>query len=226
MDLEIQDVAELLNTSEGTISDWLADGKIPAYKIKDEYRFSRLEIEDWVINHNLVNKDAEGQRSAGGNQQYCLYRAVHIGGVLNAVPGKTKEEVISNATELLAAPLKFDAAIMKDLLLDRERLMPTALNNGIGIPHTREVLLNTHQDIVAIVFPDEPIEYGALDGKPVHCLFFLFASEDKRHLQLLAKIAHLSNQIEARKFLHSQPNKKELLHYIKEWEAKIPSPEA
>ena len=94
----------------------------------------------------------------------------------------------------IAGPLGLDAGVIGDLLLDREALQPTALSNGIAIPHTRDFLLNAHYDVVTIAFLKNPIDYGALDGKPVHTLFFLFATDDKKHLHLLAKIAHLSSQ--------------------------------
>jgi excisionase family DNA binding protein len=53
MDLKIKDVADLLNVSESTIRRWIAEGKIPAYLINHQYRFSRTEIENWVMNHKL-----------------------------------------------------------------------------------------------------------------------------------------------------------------------------
>jgi len=42
--------------------------------------------------------------------------------------------------------------------------------------------------LIFVVFPKDPIEYGALDGQAVHTLFFLFACSDKAHLHLLSKI--------------------------------------
>ena len=53
MDLKLKDVAELLNVSKTTIRRWLADGKIPAYRISNQYRFNRNEIEDWVMGHRV-----------------------------------------------------------------------------------------------------------------------------------------------------------------------------
>jgi PTS system nitrogen regulatory IIA component len=97
--------------------------------------------------------------------------------------------------------------------------MPTALNNGIGVPHARDLLLNKHFDAVVVAFPKHPIQYGALDGKPVHTLFFLFACEDKRHLHLLAKLAHLSSQSGSLEFLSKGPNQEDLLTYVKDWES-------
>ena len=49
MDLKIGDVAELLQVSEKTIRRWLAEEKIPSYRINDQYRFSLMEIENWMM---------------------------------------------------------------------------------------------------------------------------------------------------------------------------------
>lgn len=53
MDLKIKDVAELLSVSETTIRRWLLDGKIPAYKLNRQYRFSKIEIENWMMKRKL-----------------------------------------------------------------------------------------------------------------------------------------------------------------------------
>ena len=239
MDLKIKDVADLLNVSESTIRRWISEGKIPTYRINQHYYFSRTEIENWVISHKLDKstdgispftrrKEAESLSvptrrtpSTGGSKQFGLFRAIHKGEVLHHLKGKTKEEIIRATMRKVAKLLHVDADVMTDLLLDRENLMPTALNNGIAVPHTRDSLLPGHHDVVIVVFLDEPLEYGALDGQPVHTLFFLFACEDKRHLHLLAKIAHLSNQTHVREFFQTQPSKEQLLTYVKEWESQV-----
>ncbi len=239
MDLKIKDVADLLNVSESTIRRWISDGKIPTYRINQHYYFSRTEIENWVISHKLDKtdgispfmrrKEAESRSlltsrspTTSGSKQFSLFRALHKGEVLHHLKGQIKEEIIRTTMRKVAKLLHVDAEVMTDLLLDRENLMPTALNNGIAVPHTRDSLLNAHHDVVVVVFLDEPLEYGALDGQPVHTLFFLFACEDKRHLHLLAKIAHLSSQPRVREFFQTQPSKQQLLSFIKEWESQIP----
>lgn len=235
MDFKIKDVAELLNVSETTIRRWIAEGKIPVYKIQGQYRFSRIEIENWVMSHKLGKEERNSpfekkhsqapKKTEGGSQKFSLYRALHKGCVLKHVPGKTPAEVIKNSTKQLSHTHKVDPEMLADLLIDRETLQPTALNNGLAVPHTREFTLNSHHDLVAVVFPETPISYGALDGKPVHSLLFLFAGSDKRHLHLLAKIAHLSGQnSEFQKLLRKQPPKEELLTFVKEWESQIAPP--
>ncbi len=222
MDLKIEEVSELLNVSETTIRQWLTDGKIPSYQLNDQYRFSRHEIEDWLVSHEFLD-DEESKNGQSGLRHYALFRAIHKGGVYHNVPGKDKEEIIKNTTKLLSRDLNFDPDMMADLLLDRENLMSTALNHGIAVPHTREITFNKHYDAVAIIFPKEPIEYGALDKEPVHTLFFLFACDDKRHLNLLAKIAHFSRDQKTLNLLKSKPTKNEILKYIRNCESQISS---
>lgn len=225
MDLKLKDVTELLNVSETTIKRWISDGKIPYYRLNNQYRFSRSEIENWVLSckqgGDFSPFDEESHKEKLGTQQFGLYRAIHKGGVYIDVPGETKEEVIRNAMEQIAKDLHLDAEVITELLLDRENLMPTALSNGIGVPHTRDFLLQESYDVIAVVFPEKAIEYGALDGQPVHTLFFLFACDDKRHLHLLAKLAHLSSKGENLSYMKRHPTKAQLLEYVKNWEANI-----
>lgn len=228
MDLKIKDVAELLNISETTVRRWLADGKIPAYRLNRQYRFSRTEIEDWLMQQKLdVNfsekpdPDAKVEPIKANNLQFSLYRAIYRGEVLNGVKGSTKEEIIRHTMEHMATRCDLDAEVLTDLFLDRERMMPTTLGHGIGVPHTRDFLLNTHYDVIEVVYPENPIDYGALDGEPVHILFFLFASEDRHHLNLLAKLAHVCSGEKARAFFSTKPSKERLLDYIKHWESAL-----
>ncbi len=240
MDLKIKDVAELLHVSETTIRRWLTDGKIPAYRINHQYRFSRIEIENWMMGCKLKStevgssffnetqiyppKEQKEEREGvvrGGMQHFCLYRAIHQGDIFSTIPGSTKEEIIRHTTKAIAPKLNVDAEVLSELLIDREELMSTALNNGIAIPHTRDFLRKGSLDMVFIVYPEKPIEYNALDGVPVYALFFLFASNDKGHLQLLAKLAHFASNSKALDFLRMKPNKKEFLEYIRSWESQV-----
>jgi PTS system nitrogen regulatory IIA component len=245
MDLKIKDVAELLNVSEKTIRRWLMDGKIPAYRLHSQYRFSRIESENWVMSCKLHQDQASPLKFSGsplcsspqiafeqeeaeeeaepkvGLQQFSRYRAIHKGGILCAVPGTTKEEIISTTVKQSAKILGCDIDILTELLLDREKLMPTALNHGVAVPHTREFVFKGPFDVVIVVFPEKPIEYGALDGNPIHTLFFLFASGDKHHLHLLAKIAHLSSNEKMLQLLKSSPDKQTLLAHVQDWEANL-----
>lgn len=215
MDLGMEDVVELLNVSESTVKRWLKEGTIPSYRLQEQVRFNRAEIESWLMQHSV---EEESSHCSGG-MPFGLYRAICRGGVLSDVAAKNKWDLIASVSPFLAKKLDIDADILAELLIEREKLMSTALSHGIAVPHARDFLLQTRTDLVTLVSLQEPIAYGALDGEPVHTLFFLFASEDKRHLRLLAKIAHLAGSAEAATFLRSERSAPALLESLKQWES-------
>lgn len=224
MDLEVKDVAELLSVSETTIRQWLSEGKIPAYQLQHQYRFSREEIETWMLQNRTSDQPADRQiypkeeSSHKGWQQFSLFRAIHKGVVLKKQNATDKNSLIQEVMTEVAPLLAADPEGMSEMLIEREDLMPTALGFGIAVPHTRDFLTEGSLDVVCPVFLEEPLEWGALDRRPVYALFFFFASDDKKHLGLLAKLAHLCLDPANRTFLESRPDKGALLDYIKKWE--------
>ena len=231
MDLTEGDVAKLLHISSDAVEQLANNGKIPFYKLADKYRFSRLEIEEWMIAgnspikgedlHQIYPMDSDKDLKMG-SQQYSLFRAIHKGDVLTDIVAETKEQIIKETLHKVSVSYGFDADMVTDLFLDRERLMPTALGSGIAVPHSRDFVLNhAGSDAVVVVCLKNPVDYGALDQVFVHTLFFLFSSSDKKHLQLLAKIAHLSSSAKALDLFKAQPSKNQLLDFVKAWESTL-----
>ncbi|MBM3193613.1 MAG: helix-turn-helix domain-containing protein [Chlamydiae bacterium] len=225
MDLRKKDVAELLTVSETTIDSLVEKSGLPCYKIHNEYRFNRSEIEDWMVKVLASEKGSlpfgEEMGQKAPLQQFGLYRAINKGDVIANLDSSSKEELIYLTLDGVSEKLRLNPQAVADLFLERENLMPTALNQGIAIPHTREFLLGGLFDAVVVVYPKVPIEWGALDNKPVHTLFFLFACDDRRHLNLLAKIAHFISSEDHLRFLETKPDQMSLLEFIKTWEASI-----
>src|SRR5690606_30491664 len=76
-----------------------------------------------------------------------------------------------------------------DALIAREQLGSTGLGNGIAIPHCR--VADCSRTIGALVKLERPIDFDAIDGKPVDLLFFLLVPENtvEGHLQVLRMLA-------------------------------------
>ncbi|EPP34395.1 DNA binding, excisionase family domain protein [Chlamydia ibidis] len=221
MDLRLEELASLLDVSENTVREWLDSGAIPSYSMNNEQRFNREEIEDWLLhNQGFVAKyrEHEHQGFKDLSLKYSLYKAIYRGGVIRDVVVHTKEEALRYASSYIADKFDLDASVLYEMLTYRESLMSTGIGEGIALPHAKDFLINSYYDVVVPMFLNESIDYGALDGKPVSVLFFLFACEDKNHLHLINKIVHLGMSLEARKFLRSYPEKDQLLAYIKNWE--------
>ena len=221
MDLETKEVAELLHVPEQTLIEWAEEGKIPSYKISNRYRFNRTEIEDWVLLQQHKETEEQQACSTNGQLAFNLFRALHKGDVFCDIEGNDKATVIKETMKRLASRLGLDAEVLSDIIMQREELMSTSVGSGFAIPHTRDFLLKGQNDVVVCVYLKKPIDYDALDGEPVHTLFFLFASDDKRHLSLLSKIAYLLSNQEMKNKLKDKPEKAKLLDLVQHWEATL-----
>src|SRR6185503_2115417 len=90
------------------------------------------------------------------------------------VAGGTFAEVLRAALDVFELPPEADKELIYDLLVSREKLMTTAIGDGLAIPHLRvPVVVNVPQPALGIFFTCEPIDMGALDGESVHTLFLL-----------------------------------------------------
>lgn len=78
-----------------------------------------------------------------------------------------------------------------DILLQRERLGSTGVGNGVAIPHGRlDNLDRSHGFFIRL---DKPVDFDAIDDKPVDLIFLLLAPEGAGadHLKALARVTRL-----------------------------------
>ena len=104
----------------------------------------------------------------------------------------TKDEVLRELVQLAmpsASPAVLDRIVKS--VLDREALLSTGIGSGIAIPHGRTGAVDS-LILTAGVAP-EPIDFDALDGKPVS-LFFLLLGPDSvagAHVRALGRISRI-----------------------------------
>lgn len=123
---------------------------------------------------------------------------MHIGDLL--APGRvvaharasSKKKLLEQLAALLTPTreLELENAVFESLV-KRERLGSTGLSHGVAIPHGRSARLT--QAIGCFVRLSEPVEFNALDGKPVDLVFGLMVPEHftDQHLMFLAQLAEL-----------------------------------
>jgi PTS system nitrogen regulatory IIA component len=78
-----------------------------------------------------------------------------------------------------------------DVLMERERLGTTGVGNGIAIPHGKLANLDRLYGLFARLAT--PIDFQAIDERPVDLIFVLLAPESAGadHLKALAKVSRL-----------------------------------
>ena len=103
---------------------------------------------------------------------------------------KDKDELLKNAVKLMGrSGIINNEKEYLNSVLKREKESTTGVGNGIAIPHGRCKAVDK-AGLAAIVL-NKPVEYEALDNKPVELLFLIAAPEDKGnvHLEILSKLA-------------------------------------
>ncbi|MDR0583068.1 MAG: PTS sugar transporter subunit IIA [Treponema sp.] len=107
---------------------------------------------------------------------------------------KTKEEVFRELVEALTV---VHPALDRDIgfraIQERENKLNTSVAPGVAVPHG----YYPGKDGIfgAFGFSEAGIEYGALDEKPVHCVFLIIMGDASRenHLRVLNRVMSLIN---------------------------------
>ncbi|MBR1605031.1 MAG: PTS IIA-like nitrogen regulatory protein PtsN [Alphaproteobacteria bacterium] len=111
--------------------------------------------------------------------------------VLLAPKAKSKRQLLQDISEFAAQKAHIDSRTVFDTLLERENLGSTGFGNGVALPHGR--LTELDKAYAFFVKLATPIDYDAIDNKPVDILFLLLSPESSGadHLTALAQISRL-----------------------------------
>jgi len=180
--LSVRELAPLLEVSEKTIYRWIRDRKIPAFRVGDLYRFDRAEIVEWAQTRRITVSPAILSEPRQTARLSTLGDALLVGGT-------GRDEALSRVANLLRLPDGVDRALLGRALIARENLASTGVGAGIAVPHPRTPLpIQLDVAALGLCFLDQPVEFGAQDGRPVTTLFVLVSPSLPAHLHLLSRL--------------------------------------
>jgi PTS system nitrogen regulatory IIA component len=225
MQLDVRDVAGLLAVSEKTIYRWIRQGILPAYRINNQFRFNRAELLDWATSRRInVSVDLFAEPQTPAVPIYGLTEALTTGGIFYRVGGKDKESALRATVELMRLPEEVDLEFLLQVLMARETLASTGIGDGIAIPHVRNpIVLHVDKPIITLCFLEQPIDFGALDGQPVDCLFTLSSPTVRAHLHLLSRLAFALRDPEFKAAIKRQDTREAILAESERVEKTLPS---
>jgi PTS system nitrogen regulatory IIA component len=217
-ELTVREVARLLGVAEKTIWRWVRAGEIPHTRLREDVLFNRVDLQEWALSQG----HALPPEAAGGGPSASLADALARGGIARDVPGATRDEVLAAVAQLPGVPAGVDRALLRALLLSRERQGSTGVGQGIALPHPRDPLvLVTAETVVLLAFPALPVDFGALDGEPVTALFTILASTVQAHLATLSRLAYALHDAELRALLAARAPDPQLLARVRAAEAAL-----
>jgi fructose-specific phosphotransferase system IIA component len=132
-----------------------------------------------------------------------------------SLEAKNKAEAIAELVTLLAANGEItDPKQVLEAVLDREATRTTGIGNGLAIPHGK--CNGTGHLSMAIGRPTTPIDFQAIDGRPVNLIWLLTSPPDKTgpHIHALARISRLMTIDKFRQALATAKTSQELYDVI------------
>ena len=226
MKLTVRDVSELLDVSEKTVYRWVNDRKLPGYRMSRQYRFNKAEILEWATANKLNISLGALQEAENPDQPLpTLSEALQAGGIFYRIGGVDVASVLRNVIEVVRLPDEVDREFLFQVLLAREQLSSTGIGDGIAIPHARNpIVLHVDKPLVSLCFLDQPVDFGALDVRPVQALFTLISPMLRAHLHLLSRLSFALRDAEFKALVMAQAGRDELMKAVRRISADLPKP--
>lgn len=112
--------------------------------------------------------------------------------IKTGLSGGNKKSLLQQLASFAAQRLDVDPAAVAASLIEREQLGSTGFGNGVAIPHGKIDGLKAIYCLFARLA--EPLDYKAIDGRPVDLVFLLLSPADAgaEHLKALAAISRVT----------------------------------
>lgn len=201
-DFDVDTLARYLHLSPQQVLKLADRGNVPGRKIAGQWKFSKGEIHHWLEERigaadfaDLEHVQGLLDRAAAGDEvatvtisELLLAEAIAI-----PLPARTRSSVIKSMVELAAkSGYLWDTAEMAEAVEAREKLHPTALDNGVALLHPRRPLGQIlAQPFLALGRTPAGIPFGSESGQLTDIFFLICSVDDSQHLRTLARLSRL-----------------------------------
>lgn len=225
MELTISDIVKVFAVPEKTVKGWIEKKNMPCIRTNEQYRFNYIELLDWALQKKIkLTPEVLALGDKESRDSGILYQAIKDGHIHYDIPGDSREEVLRSIVDILPLPERSNRKSLWQLLVARERIMSTALGNGIAVPHVRNpVVLHIDRPSVTLCFLKKPVDFKAVDGKPVFVLFTILSPSVKKHLAILSRLAFCLQNAKLQEYLQAKATQEQILAEILVLESKLSS---
>lgn len=182
MKLTVVEAASLLDAPEERVYDWIEDAKLPAQRVRGQYRINPTELLEWATERGLrVAPRLFAERE--GRETPPIADALRAGGIHYEVHG---DEVVGAVRGIIAGlPIADDdRETLLHIVVARQDLGLTVVHDRIAIPQVRTpAVLATESSALTLSFLAPP-----LGKRHIDTIFFLISPTVHAHLMMLSKL--------------------------------------
>ena len=145
-----------------------------------------------------------------------LYDLLHPEAVKVVAAASSKKRVLHDMAQLAGNCYDMRAEVLLEALLEREKLGPTGVGNGVALPHARS--MDVDRVCGAFILLESPVDFGSVDKLPVDVIFGLFAPENAGvdHLKALAIVSRTLRDSSICAKLRANPDQQTLFTILTE----------
>ncbi|MFH1416112.1 MAG: PTS sugar transporter subunit IIA [Elusimicrobiota bacterium] len=191
--LTTQELSKYLKLNEKTVLKLAQTGKIPGFKIGNQWRFYLSTVDEY-LQDNIIKTSAYNIGEMITTTDIMPLSRLTDNSLINLnLKSIGHEDVLMELSNIaFEAGIADTAHHLEMKLLEREKMLSTAIGKGIAMPHPR----NPNEELfrrpcVVIARSIQGVYFKAPDGNKVHMFFMPCATNVMMHLKLLSKIAKL-----------------------------------
>lgn len=217
MQITLRQAAAYLGVDESRLRRWIKDRGLPVHRVNERLHLNAIEVWEWAMEHGIPASRGlleEARRSP--EEVPVLSTLLESGGTFRDIDGDDKSAVLASIVEHLPLSPEVDRDFLLSVLDAREAMGSTGVGDGIAIPHVRNpILLHVDRPFVALCLLRHPVEFGALDHKPVHAVFLVVSPSVPAHLKILALLGFVLRDPELRGLIARQAPFDQILDRIR-----------
>lgn len=216
MRLNLRQVSSYFGVSESAIRRWIAQRGLPVHSVDEQLYFNPVELWEWAVEAGVpVSRALLEDARRSDDEVPSLATLLRSGGIFHDVEGSSKHEILAAFVARLPLPADHDRRFLLEVLEAREALGSTGIGDGIAIPHVRNpIVLHVDRPFVTLCLLRQPVDFDAVDGKPVHALFMVVSPTVPMHLRILARLGFALRDPTLREMLRSRSSAAELFERV------------
>jgi nitrogen PTS system EIIA component len=185
-----KEAAEYLKLAERTLVRLAHEGKIPGVKIGGQWRFRRALLDEYLdtlASESVATAGSSPAQAVDAPLDEILTKDQIFPDLAAGDRGEIIHTMVERVTEL---GLVKDRKWLEAALAARERLVPTAVPEGVAFLHARRRAADKFpKQFIALGRSREGVVFGSPDMGKTHLFFLLALRNDALHLRWLSRLA-------------------------------------